>query len=1164
MLTVSSSAWAQTFTGGLRGAVRDANGVIPGVTVQLVNEATNQAREAVANDQGEYNFAAVQPGTYTVKATLTGFKAYENKGVRIGTQQFITLDIQLEVGQLQETITVTGQSPLIETSNASTGAIIDSKQLEALPTAGRSAFLFAVTVPTVIATGDAQFNRQQDQTNASLLSLGGGTRRGNNYLVDGVPITDMRNRASANPTIEALEGVNVQVHQYDAETGRTGGGTFNVATKSGSNEWHGSGFYQTRPRWGASNNFFAEHATPKQELPETYFHEGGGGVGGPIFRNRTFFWFANESYGSNTTRNGSLRFPTSRELRGDFSQSFDSAGRQVVIYDPRTGDPATGVGRTPFPGNIIPTDRINQVSAKMASYLPAPDRDVSDGNTNFNRTAQIHDRAQMYTGKVDHRFTDQVSLNGFYLYNRTNEPCADYWEPGLDGANRFADPGDYILRRRVNLITVNNTWLPGNNTVLTFRYGWNRFYDNNTLSIEYDPAQLGFPSSFLDALQVDKFPQVVVTDYNSIDFDRMMGAINPVNINWHSWAANTTLSKLFGRHTLKFGFDYRMIGLDFQSFADGAGSFRFDRRYTSSDPNSNGTGGTSPSGNAFASFLLGYPTGDPGNLSRVALSTPLELFTNYYGFYAQDDFRVSPKLTFNYGLRIEHEDGLMEKNDNITVAFDRNLALPGVYGNRVNPLTGQVITGGLVYAGQNGANDFQGDPPLFKFSPRVGAVLAINPKTVVRAGYGLYWSPWNYQAPSNVNYGQIGAAQTTLMDQSAFRPSVTMSDPFPGGLLRPTLNSLGALTGLGGEIRFVDQEKDAPRVHMYSIDLSRELAGGMMVGVEYAGATGRHLGYGGSNDALININQVPYTAAVLGMSSAQLNEPVANPFAGLPSVQSLSTGATVPRRQLLRPFPQFGDIFMLQTTAARNQYHAAILKFEKRVSNGWGGRINYTFSRLMDDQFGEGNFFSRNGNGDAQDVYNLGAEYDRGLLDVPHKLVISPIWELPFGEGKRWAQSGVGNILLGGWTLSSIISFESGFPVSLRANSNDLSTLGGRVQWVNVTGDFVTEGSREDRILGNWLTSNGVVDPAGLTLGSAGRVQEDVRTPHRNNWDFVASKAVPIAGTTRGEIRFEVLNLTNTVKVRGPIEAVGSSTFGQIRVQSGFMRLTQLTFRVTF
>ncbi|MEO7134897.1 MAG: carboxypeptidase-like regulatory domain-containing protein, partial [Vicinamibacterales bacterium] len=275
----SSSAFAQTFTGGVRGVVSDSGGIVPGVTVTLINESNGASREAVSNERGGYDFTAVPPGTYTVKAALTGFKTFESKGIRVATQQFVTLDVKLDVGNLQETITVTGDAPLIDTSNASTGGVIDSRQLEALPSGGRSAFLFAVTIPTVVASGDAQFNRQQDQTNASLLSLGGGARRANNYLVDGVPVTDLRNRASANPTIEALEGVNVQVHQYDAETGRTGGGTFNVATKSGGNDWHGSGFYQNRPRWGMENNFFSKkNGSP---LPETYFHLGGGGFGGP-------------------------------------------------------------------------------------------------------------------------------------------------------------------------------------------------------------------------------------------------------------------------------------------------------------------------------------------------------------------------------------------------------------------------------------------------------------------------------------------------------------------------------------------------------------------------------------------------------------------------------------------------------------------------------------------------------------------------------------------------------------------------------------------------------------------------------------------------------------------------------------------------------------------
>ncbi len=776
-LVVSTSAYAQTFTGGLRGAVRDPNGVIPGVTVQLVNEATNQTREAVSNEQGEYSFAAVPPGTYTLKASLTGFKAYENKGVRIGAQQFITLDIRLEVGQLQETITVTGQSPIIETSNASIGAVIDTKQLETLPSGGRSAFLFAVTVPTVIASGDAQFNRQQDQTNASLLSLGGGTRRGNNYLVDGVPITDMRNRASANPSIEAIEDVAVQVHQYDAETGRTGGGIFNVATKSGTNDWHGSGFYQNRPKWGASNSYFSQLAgVPK---PDTYFHLGGGAVGGPIIRNRTFFWYSTEGYGSNTTRSGDLRLPTSRERRGDFSQSFNAQGQLVVIYDPLTGD-ANGNNRQPFAGNVIPAERMNNVSRAITQFLPLPDRDVSDGNNNFTRTAEINDRAIMYTGKVDHRLSDSISLSGFYLYNLTNEPCADYWEPGLSGANRFADPGDYILKRRVNLLALNNTWLPSNNTVVALRFGYTRFIDNDTLSLDFDPSTLGFAPTFLNAIQVRKFPQVRATDYDSADFGRFAGAIDPTNRNWHSWGVNGALTRLIGRHTLKFGSDFRWVGLDFQSFDDTTGDFRFDRYFTSSNPLTNGT---ATSGNAFASFLLGYPSGQPGSESTLSLSNPLQVFAKYYGFYAQDDFRVGPKLTLNYGLRLEHEDGLREQEDRFTVGFDRTLTPPGPLGNLV--VNGNPVRGGLVYAGQNGANSYQGDPPALKVSPRVGIVYSFDPKTVVRGGYGLYWAPLNAPAPDTTNYGQVGFNQESLIQQGQFRPTVTLTNPYPNGLLQP-------------------------------------------------------------------------------------------------------------------------------------------------------------------------------------------------------------------------------------------------------------------------------------------------------------------------------------------------------------------------------------------
>src|SRR5437773_8729911 len=436
------SIGAQQFTGGVRGAVQDANGVIPGVAVTLTNEATNVARETVTNDVGQYNFPAVPPGTYTLKTQIAGYKTFESKGLTVGTQQFVTLDVTLQVGGIEENITVTGQSPLIDTSTASAGAVLDRQALESLQAPGRNALLIGITVPTVMPVGDPQFNRQQDQSNASRVSLGGGGIRANNYLLDGVPITELKGRAVLNPTIEAVEEVKVQLHTYDADMGRTGGGVFNVTARSGTNNYHGSGFYQTRPVWGQSENFFnkAEGLTKEQSgLADAYYRLFGGGVGGPIVKNRTFFWTALEGYRSGTTRNEQEIWPTANQRNGDFSRTT-SGGVPVVLYNPwcrggaaNTRCPATGTGSIAtgglFTGAIIPLTHpaVSQTGLNILKLWPTetingPMAQNENGNTNASGTAFIVDKAQMYTGKVEHKFTDNWSLSGFYLYNKTDEP----------------------------------------------------------------------------------------------------------------------------------------------------------------------------------------------------------------------------------------------------------------------------------------------------------------------------------------------------------------------------------------------------------------------------------------------------------------------------------------------------------------------------------------------------------------------------------------------------------------------------------------------------------------------------------------------------------------------------------------------------------------------
>src|SRR6266705_1533 len=441
-LALASAVNAQQFTGGVRGVVQDANGVIPGVTVTLTNEATNISREVVTNDVGQYNFPAVAPGTYTLSTKLTGYKTYESKGLVVGTQQFITLDVTLQIGAIEESVLVTGQSPLIDTSTASTGASLDRQSLESLPAPGRNAFLIGITVPTVMPVGDPQFNRQQDQTNASRVSLGGGGIRANNYLLDGVPISELRGRAVLNPTIEAIEEVKVQVHTYDADMGRTGGGVFNVTARSGTNDFHGSGFYQTRPVWGQSENFFnAVAGLTKEEsgLADAYYRLYGGGVGGPIVKNRTFFWTATEGYRSGTTRKQQEIWPTANQRNGDFSRTT-SGGVPAVLYNPwcRGGVagarcPATGTGSIAtgglFTGGIIPLTHpaVSQTGLNILKLWPTetingPMSQNEDGNTNANGTAFVVDKAFMWTFKAEHKFTDKSSLSGLYIYNKTDEP----------------------------------------------------------------------------------------------------------------------------------------------------------------------------------------------------------------------------------------------------------------------------------------------------------------------------------------------------------------------------------------------------------------------------------------------------------------------------------------------------------------------------------------------------------------------------------------------------------------------------------------------------------------------------------------------------------------------------------------------------------------------
>jgi hypothetical protein len=1134
----------------VQGTISDGAGVLPGATVLLTATANGDVDEQTADAAGAFRFLGVAPGHYVLTVSSPGFVQATLDLPTLAEGETRVLSVTLQVEARAEVLTVQGTQPLVDTSSGSIGTALDSREIGQLPSGLRNLHLLGTLVPTAVASGNPVFARLQDLNHPSLVSIGGGARRANSYLIDGVPHTDLVNRPSVNPSFEAVESLRIQVHTYDAETGRTGGGVYAVTTRSGANVPAGTAFYQARPGGLAARNFFTRALG--QPRPSSAFHNAGGGIGGPLVRDRTFVWVAAEGYTSRDARNATLRVPSTRERVGDFSRTTNRLGQPVLIHDPLTTrwDATTGSFiRDPFPGNIIPPARLNPIALRIAALYPLPLRDASDGTGNFTSTATQTGHAMMASAKLDHRVTRRVAMSVFAVGNVTSRSNENFWEPGT-GTTRFADPRDGRLDRALALLVAGATVTPTEHSVVTIRVGTSRLRDDDNLTVEFDPTRLGFSAALTGAMQIAKFPRGSVADFEGF------GAVDPARRLWTSRSLGTSLAWLHGRQTVKVGAEFRALGIDAQSWLGTAGEFRFDRFFTSQDPLANGT---ATSGNAFASLLLGYPSGDANQRSSLTRSSPLRAGIYYAGTYMQDEIRLGSRLTLTSGVRLEHESGLTEAQDRFAVAFDPVRLLPGPLSTLT--IHDRPVRGGLAFAGQEGAPRHQGAPPALKFAPRLGLAYRLSPLAVLRAGYGVYWAPWNYQPPEGTNYGQEGFVARTFINQGAMIPTVTLDQPFPAGIRDPLGAVRGALTGIGQQIEFVDQHRRAPWVQQYSADIERQVGAHSAIGLEYVGATGRALGLGGSNDAVLNINQLARTHLALGSA---LLDAVPNPFFGLPEGQGFAvTSPTVERRQLLRPFPHFGDILMRQHTAGRSQYHALVVRAERRPANGWGGRLSYTVSRLTDNQFGETNFLQP-GTPEALDAHNLTAEDSHGLLDVPHRVVATALIDVPFGPGRRWLSSGMAAAFLGGWSVSTVATAESGFPIPLSSADNNAGLFTRTQRAIRTEVGPSTNGTREARLLGRWLTPDGFRIPPPFTLPTVPRIDPTIRGPIRSNVDIAILRRIRLRGHGVAEVKAEVINLFNTVTVVGPTHLVGSDAFGQTRFQAGFMRLGQATLRISF
>jgi hypothetical protein len=1129
----------QSYYGGLRGVVLDQNGGgVPNAKTTLIDEGTGAQRAALSTSSGEFVFSEVVPGTYSVTAEAPGFKKFERKNVIVGTQQQVSLDLKLEIGQVSESVQVTADAPLVDSATASQGQVLDNQKLTELPNLGRNPFMLSKLVQNVIPVGNPAYNRMEDQSGSSQISIAGGPVRGNNYLLDGVPITDATNRAIIIPSLEAVQEVKIQANTYDAEMARTGGGMFNTLMRSGANSYHGSLYgHLRRTAWDANSFFSNATGQPITDQPnDTWGASFGGRVWIPKLydgKNRTFFYLGYEHYDDIQSASSIFATPTAAERMGDFSKSYTSSGALLTIFNPL--NVVNGV-RQAFQNNIIPASMLNQVGLALASnYQPAVTAPRYFGDQDLPAPGRLPCRAAQYTGKLDETFTDwwRASLSYLRYFSL---------EPGNTEFPNVSSPDQWRLLRRVDTTQLNNLITLSPTMVLAVRYGFNRF-PNYTYEASqgFNLASLGFSPAFVSQVprQLSQFPW---TTMSSSSLYTLGGQDNNSFYVHASKNFSASISKFAGRHSLKAGFDYRRIKTAGNDANDAAGDYAFNGIFTKSAPTSAGTGGAD-----LADMLLGYPSS--GN---IYTSSKLTQFADYYGLYIQDDFRVTNRLTLNLGLRWERELGLQEVNNGILVNFD---------GTAANPLAANVTgiqpKGVVQYAGTNGKTT-AGNPYDNKWGPRFGFAYQLNSKTVVRGGYGIFWAP---QFALGSPIATVGFNQTTTYIASTdnnVTPAGSLTNPFPGGVLQPVGNSAGALTGNGTNVSLVDPHARSPYVQQYSFDIQRELPGNIATEIGYVGSKSSHLALG----APTNLNANALNPALLSLGSA-LTQSVPNPFYGHGGTGVIGT-ANVQASQLLLPFPTFNAVNLLFTDNNKALYDSLVLKAQKRLSHGLTFLSTFTWSRNRDESSGGPANTLNGGNKGPQNPYNMASEYAFSNVDSPFRWSTSISYELPFGKGRAFMnRGGVADYVLGGWAINTVSIFQTGFPLQITQATNFNSAFGYASQRPNATGvSPITSGSLEQRLNG-YINSAAFSTAPQFTFGNISRTI-DMRGPGQVNWDMSVFKSFVIKEIVKAQFRCEALNAMNTPLFYGPNVSYGSSSFGKITSQANFSRQLQLALRFSF
>jgi hypothetical protein len=1137
-MVFSQIAWGQSFQGSLRGRVTDPNdSVVPTAKVTLIEEATSVSSSTVTNDKGEYSFPALNPSTYRLDVEAPGFKKLEQRGIVIVTQTANTQDAKLELGQVTETINVTADAELLATSEASTGSVIGRDTLEDLPSLGRDPFILARLSEGVVWTGNPKFDRMEDQSGQSAMSIAGGPVQANNYTLDGVSITDSTNRAVIIPDQEAVGEMKVQANTYDASMGRTGGGVFNATMRSGQNRMHGSLFGIIRETSWLANLYFSNAAgIPILDQP---FKNYGDSLGGPVRipkiydgRNKTFFFVTTEGYRMFDAATAFYAVPTVAERSGDFSQSMykNSSGQLVpwAMYDPTSTNLTTGA-RTQFANNIIPQSRLSPIGLALASYYPKPTQAVSTyGAPNASLAINVQDRADQGTFKVDHEMTKWLKLSATYLHYGSTEPSNTFFQ-------NAGTPGQTTYFRHVDALAANAIATLSPTMVLTLRFGQNRFpdFDPNS-SNGFHLTQLGFPAA-VDALtsKYPAFPGITVGEFQAY------GGGNTSWTVYHSQSFDAEVAKFMGKHSIKAGFDYRLIA-DASQTATGPGTYGFTSGYTSQTAAKTVTG----TGGGLASMLLGDPAS--GTITQGSFFND---YVRYMAFFIQDDYRITPKLTLNFGFRGEHEGNVQESNNKLNI--DTNLGIANPLQAKIPGLT---LMGQEEYAGVNGNSTHAGNPLSIKLGPRFGFAYSMNPKTVFRGGYGIFWIPQTFTAGSSTN--TVGYSQATNLVGSingGYTPYATLNNPYPNGLTPIAGNSLGGLSGVGNAVFSTENgNRSAGYVEQMSFDVQRQITKNASV---WGGYIGSH-----TLDQIFPVSLNQLNPSYFSLGSSGLSKSVPNPFFGLaPNTVSLGSAATVTQGSLLLPYPEFTNV-TLNTDMGRSTYYSVYGKVQWRLKYGLTLNATYTWSRnttLAATSTTAPTVQNYDGNIVAQG-------WARAGTDTPNSYSSSFSYALPFGKGQKFMNgSKVLDYVLGGWSIDGSQLVHSGVPLAvLQTNAN--TGCNGCGQFATATGLPAATSGPVDSRLNSWVSAAAFTVTPAYSFGNVSP-RIPVYAPSLFNIDASVHKTVTFKEYYHVQFRGEALNLTNTALFAAPTLNVSTpGTFGTITSQTNFPRLIQLSVRITF